>query len=359
MSGNGFISSIRRLINAEEAGRMTSPSPFELLSQQMDDVLGDGGVLKQVVQPGEGPPVPQNASVLIRYSGFLEYSDHPFETNANIKYPQMMKLGRDVTLAGLELGLLTMKKGEFSRFLFQPQYAYGEMGCPPIIPAAAMVLYEVQILDFLDSGQVDDFVTLSLVGRAMHLSSIYFCHFCCLTIFFLLLLSQEEQHTAPLSTLLEVVNTLRSFGNRCFNQSRHDNAKDRYKQAVKLLQSRETHSDAEKQKITTALLPLYLNLSLNELRLQSPRKALKYGNKALEIDSANTKALFRCGQAYLELQEYESAQGCLITAQENKPYDTDINNLLRKVAICLKDSLDKQKDMCTKMFQGLRGPMKM
>uniref|UniRef100_A0A3Q3SBQ1 peptidylprolyl isomerase n=1 Tax=Mastacembelus armatus TaxID=205130 RepID=A0A3Q3SBQ1_9TELE len=314
MSGNGFISSIRRLIN----------SPFELLSQQMDDVLGDGGVLKQVVQPGEGPPVPQNASVLIRYSGFLEYSDHPFETNANIKYPQMMKLGRDVTLAGLELGLLTMKKGEFSRFLFQPQYAYGEMGCPPIIPAAAMVLYEVQILDFLDSGQVDDFVTLSL----------------------------EEQHTAPLSTLLEVVNTLRSFGNRCFNQSRHDNAKDRYKQAVKLLQSRETHSDAEKQKITTALLPLYLNLSLNELRLQSPRKALKYGNKALEIDSANTKALFRCGQAYLELQEYESAQGCLITAQENKPYDTDINNLLRKVAICLKDSLDKQKDMCTKMFQG-------
>uniref|UniRef100_A0A3Q3SBT5 peptidylprolyl isomerase n=1 Tax=Mastacembelus armatus TaxID=205130 RepID=A0A3Q3SBT5_9TELE len=198
-----------------ESGRFTCGGyPFELLSQQMDDVLGDGGVLKQVVQPGEGPPVPQNASVLIRYSGFLEYSDHPFETNANIKYPQMMKLGRDVTLAGLELGLLTMKKGEFSRFLFQPQYAYGEMGCPPIIPAAAMVLYEVQILDFLDSGQVDDFVTLSL----------------------------EEQHTAPLSTLLEVVNTLRSFGNRCFNQSRHDNAKDRYKQVNLLVcQSKKKH----------------------------------------------------------------------------------------------------------------------
>lgn len=30
----------------------------------MDDVLGDGGILKEVVQPGEGPPVPQNASVL-------------------------------------------------------------------------------------------------------------------------------------------------------------------------------------------------------------------------------------------------------------------------------------------------------
>lgn len=77
----------------------------------------------------------------------------------------------DVTLAGLELGLLTMQKGEFSRFLFQPQYAYGDMGCPPFIPAAAVVLYEVQMLDFLDSGQVDDFLALSLVGR-LHVSQI-------------------------------------------------------------------------------------------------------------------------------------------------------------------------------------------
>lgn len=70
-----------------------------------------------------------------------------------------------MTLGGLELGLLTMKKGEFSRFLLQPQYAYGHMGCPPLIPADAPVLYEVHILDFLDSGQVDDFIALSPVGR--------------------------------------------------------------------------------------------------------------------------------------------------------------------------------------------------
>lgn len=89
----------------------------------MRDVLGDGGILKEVVQPGEGPPVPQNASVLsiavffikmlnnslidcsgvirphsfsctVHYSGFLEYSDHPFETTTNYKHPRMMKLGR-------------------------------------------------------------------------------------------------------------------------------------------------------------------------------------------------------------------------------------------------------------------------
>lgn len=79
------------------------------------------------------------------------------------------------------------------------------------------------------------------------------------------------------------------------------------KQAVMLLGNRETQSDADKDRIRAALLPLYLNLSLTELRLDSPHKALKYGNKALEIDSANTKALFRCGQVRRGF--------CLFTAQ--------------------------------------------
>lgn len=331
MSRNGLISSLRRLINDEEPLETRSPSPFEQLRPRMNDIIGDGGILKEVVQPGEGLPVPENASVLIHYSGFLEYSDQPFETTTHLKYPRMMKLGRDVTLAGLELGLLTMKKGEFSRFLLQPQYAYGEMGCPPFIPAAAVVLYEVQILDYLDSGQVDDFIAMSL----------------------------EQQNTVPMSTLLEVVNTLRSFGNRFFNQNRYYNAKDRYKQAMTLLGNRETQSDLEKERIKMALLPLYLNISLAELRLERPHKALKYGNKALEIDSANTKALFRCGQAYLELHEYASAQCCLTSAQAQKPFDSDINNLLRKVTMCYKDSLDKEKDLYSKMFRELKGSVKM
>ncbi|TKS76027.1 Inactive peptidyl-prolyl cis-trans isomerase FKBP6 [Collichthys lucidus] len=324
MPGNGLVSSIRRLINSE--ARLRTPGPFEHLRQKMDDVLEDGGIMKEVVQPGDGPPVPQNASVLIHYSGFLEYSDQPFETTRHLRYPRMLKLGREVTLAGMDLCLLTMKKGEVSRFLLEPQYAYGDLGCPPLIPAAAVVLYEIQIIDYLDSGQVDDFMALS----------------------------PEEQNTVPLQRLVEVVNTVRSFGNRCFNQSHYEKAKDRYKQAVMLLGTRETQSNADKDGIRAALLPLYLNLSITELRLDRPHKALKYGNKALEIDSANTKALFRCGQAYLELHEYKSAHGCLLTAQAKKPFDSDINNLLRKAATCYKDSLDNQKDMYSKMFRDLR-----
>ncbi|XP_020570387.1 inactive peptidyl-prolyl cis-trans isomerase FKBP6 isoform X2 [Oryzias latipes] len=320
MATNGFLRGRRRT--------GSFPTPFDLLQQRMDDVLGDRGVLKEVLHPGEGPPVPQNASVLVHYSGYLEYSDQPFETTTHLKHPRLLKMGRDLTLWGLELGLLTMKRGEHSRVLLQPQYAYGDLGCPPLIPAAAVVLYEVQIVDYFDSGQVEEFFAMS----------------------------PEEQSSVPLSELLEVTNTLRSLGNHYFSCSQHYRAKGSYKQAVMVLENREVQSEPVKEKIQPALLPLYLNLSLTELRLENWHKALKYTTKALEMDSLNTKALFRCGQAYLELGDFENALKFLKAAQAKKPYDTDINNLLKKVAIRYKDSLDKEKDFCSKMF---RSPEKM
>ncbi|XP_051908731.1 inactive peptidyl-prolyl cis-trans isomerase FKBP6 isoform X2 [Hippocampus zosterae] len=281
MSMNGLRKLFQRLVRDEEPNL----SPFDRLQQQMEDILGNGGILKEVIYPGYGPPVTQSASVLIHYSGFLEYSDLPFETTTHLKHPRLMKLGRDVTLMGMELGLLTMRQGESSRFLLQPRYAYGDMGCPPLIPAAARVLFEVKIHDVLNTGQVDEFVQLTA--------------------------------------------------------------------ALELLVNREIPSDAEQAEIQAALLPLYLNLSFVALRLERPRKALKYAKKALEIDCGSTKALYRCAQAYVELRDYENAHGCLVKARDRNPFDSDVTNLLKTVTMCYKDSLDKEKDVYGKMFPGL------
>lgn len=70
----------------------------------------------------------------------------------------------DITLMGLEIGLLTMKKGEVARFVFTPDYAYGRQGCPPLIPPNATVMFEVEVLDFLDSDESDTFFELTAVS---------------------------------------------------------------------------------------------------------------------------------------------------------------------------------------------------
>ncbi|KAK2816550.1 hypothetical protein Q7C36_022821 [Tachysurus vachellii] len=326
MSTNGVCSRLMQFIDPEDHHRVGIQTPFQRLALQMQDVLGDGGILKEVVREGEGPLVPRDASVSIHFSGFLEYSDQPFQSTRSLKFPKMMKLGKDLTVWGLDVGLRTMRKGEFSRFLLKPRYAFGDMGCPPLIPPSATVLYEVQIIDYLDSAQVDEFFALL----------------------------PEEQNLAPLSTLLNVVDTERSFGNRCFNQSRYEDAKHRYKQALTLLRNRETAEEEERRRVEEASLPFLLNLSLVYLRLERPQKALQFGQRALKINPANTKALFRCGQACLDMNDYEKAEDYLTMAQAKKPFDTDINNLLRKLAISYKEHLDKEKDMYSKMFSALK-----
>lgn len=48
-----------------------SQSPFELLAQKMDDLYGDGGLLKEVVQAGDGPLVPEDSSILCMFKCIL------------------------------------------------------------------------------------------------------------------------------------------------------------------------------------------------------------------------------------------------------------------------------------------------
>ncbi|XP_067393858.1 inactive peptidyl-prolyl cis-trans isomerase FKBP6 isoform X3 [Emydura macquarii macquarii] len=259
-------------------------SPYERLGRRMQDVTGDGGVLKEVIHAGAGDLVPQDASVLVKYSGYLEYMDKSFDTNCHRRIPRLMKLGEEITLLGMEVGLLTMKKGELARFLFTPSYAYGAMGCPPLIPPNATVLFEIELLDFLDSAESDRFFALT---------------------------------------------------------------------AASLILCRRPSSGDEQCQIDAAKLLVFLNLSFTYLKLERPVRALAYGEKALEIDKRNAKALFRCGQACLSLTEYEKARDFLVRAQKEQPFNHDINNELKKLASCYRDYLDKEKEMCCRMFAPL------
>ncbi|NXT88445.1 FKBP6 isomerase, partial [Anhinga rufa] len=239
----------------------------------------------------------------VKYSGYLEHWDEPFCTNCYSKSPRLMKLGKDITLWGLEIGLLTMKKGEMARFVFMPDYAYGRQGCPPLIPPNATVMFEVELLDFLDSDESDAFFELTA----------------------------EQQDAFPLQKVLKVADTERMFGNYLYRKRLFEGAKDRYKRAFSIL-GRSPSSEAEQCQINASKLLVLLNLSLTYLKLERPSQALAYGKKALEIDQRNAKALFRCGQACLRMTEYKKAQDFLVRAQHIQPFNHDINNELKKLA---------------------------
>ncbi|XP_020752496.2 inactive peptidyl-prolyl cis-trans isomerase FKBP6 isoform X2 [Odocoileus virginianus] len=296
-------------------------SPYQHLSQRMLDISGDRGVLKDVIREGAGELVTPDASVLVKYSGYLEHMDKPFDSNCFRKTPRLMKLGEDITLWGMELGLLSMRRGELARFLFKPTYAYGTLGCPPLIPPNTTVLFEIELLDFLDSAESDKFCALSA----------------------------EQQGQFPLEKVLKVAATEREFGNYLFRQNRFYDAKMRYKRALMLLRRRTAPAE-EQHLVETAKLLVFLNLSFTYLKLERPTMALRYGEQALIIDQKNAKALFRCGQACLLMTEYQKARDFLVRAQREQPFNHDINNELKKLAGYYRDYMDKEREMCHRMF---------
>uniref|UniRef100_A0A673L365 Inactive peptidyl-prolyl cis-trans isomerase FKBP6-like n=1 Tax=Sinocyclocheilus rhinocerous TaxID=307959 RepID=A0A673L365_9TELE len=264
MSTNGKTSRILQFMAPDERRQFGIETPFQRLAWQMQDILGDGGILKEVVHAGEGPPVPKHASCINKL--FLEYTH------------------TTVQKFGVEIFCFNKKRNEIA------------------FPAQPLT----------------------------HVPNV------------------------SLTTFLNVLDTQRSFGNLCFNKKRYEDARERYKQAMTLLQNRELVDDEEKQRLEEMKLPFLLNLSLTYLKLEKPQKALCYGQKALDINPQNTKALFRCGQACLEMSDYEKAQDYLTLAQAKKPFDPDINTLLKKLALCYMDYLDKERDMCSKMFSGFK-----
>ncbi|NXR11933.1 FKBP6 isomerase, partial [Semnornis frantzii] len=231
----------------------------------------------------------------------------------------------DITLWGLEIGLLTMRKGETSKFIFKPSYAYGQQGCPPVIPPNATVLFEVELLNFIDSAEADAFFELT----------------------------PEQQDTFPLEKVLKVAEAERQLGNFLYRKRNFECARDRYKKVLSIL-GRSSCSEAEQCQINTSKLLVLLNLSLTYLKLECPARALAYGEAALEIDQRNAKALFRCGQACLYMTQYEKARDFLLRAQHIEPFNHEINGELKKLASRYQAYMEEKREMCCRMFASLR-----
>lgn len=89
----------------------------------------------QVKRPGTGKIVSPDNVVYIHYSGHVNLDEIPFDNSyLRRKYPERYQLGAGNLIPGLEFGIRTMKKGEKSQFLIEPDYAFGPKGCPPRIP---------------------------------------------------------------------------------------------------------------------------------------------------------------------------------------------------------------------------------
>jgi FK506-binding protein 4/5 len=119
-------------------------------AEEAVDVVPDGGIRKVVLRKGTSSERPPNgAKVYVHYVGRL-LDGTVFDSSRDRNSEFSFDLGNGSVIKGWDLGVATMERGELAKLICRSDYAYGERGSPPKIPANATLEFEVELLRWVD-----------------------------------------------------------------------------------------------------------------------------------------------------------------------------------------------------------------
>lgn len=104
------------------------------------------------------------------------------------------------------------------------------------------------------------------------------------------------------------------------------------------------------EELKAVRLSLYNNSAMCANKMEDWSTTIENCKKALEIDSANVKALFRRATAYEKTKRYDDAKADLDLAKKHAPTDKNVEKALVRVAKLKEKELAKEKKMYGKMF---------
>lgn len=124
-------------------------APNDEVGKQLD-LSKDGKLLKTIQTVGTGWESPAaGAEVTVHYTGTLD-DGTVFDSSRERDSPFVFKLGEGQVIRGWDDGVKTMKKGERATLRCAPEYAYGEAGSPPKIPANATLNFDVELISWTE-----------------------------------------------------------------------------------------------------------------------------------------------------------------------------------------------------------------
>ncbi|XP_065893278.1 inactive peptidyl-prolyl cis-trans isomerase FKBP6-like isoform X2 [Dysidea avara] len=305
-------------------------TPFELIAVEMEDITAakDGGVMKKVLKQGTGNVVPDKAIVRVHYNGYLEYSEEPYDSSRLRNRQEQFTLGKGQVIPGWDIGISTMRRNELARFLVKSSYAYGDLGCPPRIPPKATIMFEIELISFVDHNAADSYAAFT----------------------------PEERENASVSQLVEVARAERELGNDFFHQNMFGKAMRKYEKAVSLIENVRLQNEEEEIVWRDNLMKLYLNLSLCCLKQAKSSRAITYGRKVLDLEPNSAKANYRLGQAYMQLAEFTRSKEYLMRAGKLAPNNAEIRQELQKLDRKIQKYNAMEKVTYTRMLGTQPGP---
>lgn len=113
-----------------------------------DAITTDSGLKYVVTQEGQGDSTPTKGQVITaHYTGKL-LDGSVFDSSVERNEPFETAIGVGQVIKGWDEAFIAMKKGEKRTLIIPPELGYGAHGYPPIIPANATLVFEVELLAF-------------------------------------------------------------------------------------------------------------------------------------------------------------------------------------------------------------------
>jgi FKBP-type peptidyl-prolyl cis-trans isomerase len=170
---------------------------FEVRKSLMDVIFKDPNtnepvVWKSVQHAGFGQQVTAECTVSYELEAYSDGNDEPFDSTKIVDRLYHSNLTNDPLVPGLFIALTSMKVGEKSQFIIDQSFGFGPIGCPPRIPPAVDLFYDIEVRKVLAEGTIQDFIHKSI----------------------------EQQQLLPFQKLLDMADSERKSGNAYFTDGR-------------------------------------------------------------------------------------------------------------------------------------------
>ena len=238
-------------------------------------ITDDGGVLKKTLKEGIGSKPVDGNEVKLNYEA--KHKKTLYDKNEDNK-PVSIKIGAHQGIKGLEIALRTMKVGELSRFIFKPEYAYGNKKPHPFIPENATIKYQIELLE--------------IVGRDAQIDS----------------MSYDEK--------IEKAKLIKEEGVEKFKAGNYIEARNKFEKAVKYLDKFE-NKDAENEKEGCQLYQSVLtNLCNCCNKLIEYYSLITHAKLGIKINDKLPKLYYFRTIAYAHTAEIEKAEKDIETLEK-------------------------------------------
>jgi len=264
---------------------------LELVSWKTVTLIGDRKrILKKVLKEGEGYERPNDGAVVrVRLVGKLEDGTVFVKKGHDGEEPFEFKTDEEQVIEGLDITVVSMKKGEVALARIPPEHAFGSAETKQdlaVVPPNSTVFYEVELISFEKDKESWD------------------------------LKSNTEK--------IEAAAKKKDEGNAWFKMGKYAKASKRYEKAAKYIEYDSSFSEEEKKQSKALKISCKLNNAACKLKLKEYREAEKLCTKVLELESTNVKALYRRAQAYIELVDLDLAELDIKKALEIDPDNRDV-----------------------------------